>query len=481
MDWDELAKIKKLVDEHERFEKLKSLVSSAGVIDDATRKSLVDRVGVSHAAQYAAGYRIEADERLRQIAGISTTAATYSAMQFATERLAADTKRSQLAVNTNIGAIAASMRIAEEERARQGLINQFADGTVSSWAAAEEVRLRQLVERALGLNSLSATLQATNVAQSYANQIYAAADGRYLLPKLTETERMLEVLHSSQLGVIQDRFITELINVQDAMLAMQTPWLDSTRLVNSIRGFTELQAIGSAFMTAPAFGDEFAEALRADLGDWRDPITNWSQEIGRSADIRHSLYVERGLNTDLTEFPDDAFDESLSIAGIAVESKIIVVGYGQLTSQYSDSDENQALVRTNAAHDGLQRLELQLRKFIDQSLTTIAGSNWPKHRLPNGVYEKWKVRKSNDNGHALDWPLVAYADFTEYVDIICRTDNWKEAFEPVFQRKESVRESFQRMFPIRLAIAHARPICNADALYFYVEVKRMLEAMVPVT
>lgn len=242
-----------------------------------------------------------------------------------------------------------------------------------------------------------------------------------------------------------------------------------------------MQAIGGALAIAPSFGNDFSESLRADLGDWRDPITNWSNEIGQSADARRSLYVERGLNTDLTDFPEDAFDESLALAGITGESPVLVVEYGQLTSLFIDGEENRALVRTNAAHDYLQRLEFQLRKFIDQSLTKVVGANWPKHRLPNGLYDKWQSKKLSDTGQAVDWPLVAYADFTEYVDIICRTDNWKEVFGPVFKRKESVRESFQRMYAIRIAIAHTRPISNADALYLFVEVKRLLEALPPVT
>jgi hypothetical protein len=476
MDWDELTKMKKIVEEQERLQRQAALYSGRTVAD-TLRHSAIGDVGGTYAAQYAASQRIEAEERVRRMADGLTAGATHSALYAASERLEAEARLGQLASGSNVGAIAASMQIAEEARYRQDIGNLLGGGVAASLAAAEEARLRQLVDGALGVNYVTATSQANILAQSYTDQLRATVEGRFLLPGFSETERMLDVMRGSYFGSMQNRYGNQLPGAQEAMLAMQAPWLDSLRAVHSVRGFAELQAIGGALAIAPSFGDDFSESLRADLGDWRDPITNWSHAIGESADARRSLYVERGLNTDLTDFPDEAFDESLAIAGITAESPILVVEYGQLTSLFIDGEEGKALARTNAAHDCLQRLEFQLRKFIDQSLTKIAGANWPKHRLPNGVYDEWKSRKSKDKGQAVDWPLVAYADFTEYVDIICRNDNWKEVFEPVFKRKESVRESFQRMYAIRIAIAHVRPISNADALYFYVEVKRLLEAL----
>jgi hypothetical protein len=373
--------------------------------------------------------------------------------------------------------IVRGLQIADQARRRQDIENLFGGDMAVSLAAAEEARLRQLVDNAIGLNGFTATSQANTLAQLHTDQLRATAHDRFLLLGHSEATRILDVMRGNYFGSVLDRYSNQLPRAQEAMLEMHAPWLDSLRAVESVRGFAELQAIGGALTVVPPFGDDFSELLRADLGDWRDRITNWSDVIGESVAARHSLYVERGLNTDLTDFPEEAFDESLALAGISREQPILVVEYGQLTSLFIDDDENKALARTNVAHDHLQRFEFQLRKFIDRSLTKVVGANWPKQRLPNGVYDKWQFKKSNDQGKAVDWPLIAYADFTEYADIICRSDNWKEAFEPVFKRKESVRESFQRMYAIRLAIAHARPITNADALFLYVEVKRLLDAL----
>lgn len=76
-----------------------------------------------------------------------------------------------------------------------------------------------------------------------------------------------------------------------------------------------------------------------------------------------------------------------------------------------------------------------------------------------------------------DEPLIAYADFTDYIKIIERNDNWKQVFDVVFTRRESVQESFLRFFPIRISVAHARIITLDDELYLKVEMRRINKAI----
>ena len=70
--------------------------------------------------------------------------------------------------------------------------------------------------------------------------------------------------------------------------------------------------------------------------------------------------------------------------------------------------------------------------------------------------------------------LIAYADFTDYEKIICRKDNWKSVFMPIFHRPESVRESLQRLYPIRVATMHSRIITREDQLYLFAETRRLI-------
>lgn len=50
-------------------------------------------------------------------------------------------------------------------------------------------------------------------------------------------------------------------------------------------------------------------------------------------------------------------------------------------------------------------------------------------------------------------------------------------FRPVFGRAEDVRESFQRLFPIRIATMHARLVTLDDELLLRVETRRVLKAI----
>ena len=267
-------------------------------------------------------------------------------------------------------------------------------------------------------------------------------------------------------------------DIVQAMAAMKSPWVDALEVSHSIRGFAEMQTIGYALKTLPSFNSEFTDLLRMDLGDWRDPIT-WPVQVFADPVARTAFYVERGLNTELTDFPEDAFHESLDLAGISHEPPTLVEIYGSPILFTGGSEDEAAFTRTNKAHDWLLRLETQLRQFIDQRMTEVYGPDWAKHRLPSGLYEKWMEKKktAEDRG-GRQWPLIAYADFTEYSLVICRSDNWKEVFAPFFGRPESVRESFQRLQPIRICTMHARPISQDDQLYLYVEAHRLMKALV---
>ena len=119
-----------------------------------------------------------------------------------------------------------------------------------------------------------------------------------------------------------------------------------------------------------------------------------------------------------------------------------------------------------------------MRRFIDERMKAVFGENWIKHRVPGSIRQAWieKRQKARDSGEP-EWPLMAYADFADYVPIITRSDNWREVFEPVFGRAALVQESFQRLYPIRICTMHSRLITQDDELYLYVETKRLLAAI----
>ncbi len=299
---------------------------------------------------------------------------------------------------------------------------------------------------------------------------------RFELPRIAETSKLLETFKTDSLSGVMAQCAEASSSLARAMGRMRTPWLDVQEKMRSIAGFAEIQGIGHALRTMPAFDEGLAASLRAGLGDWRDPIT-WRPEIFTDFTARSDFYVGLGFNPALTDFPLPAFEESLAIAGLRRGTPRIE-NLPDAIAQDDDGGEEEGLERTNEAHNNLQRLERMLRRFINARMTQAFGVEWAKHRLPNGLYDQWreKKRKAEEVG-AEERALIEYADFTDYAAIICRGDNWRELFCGFFVRSESVRESFQRLHPIRLDVAHSRLITQDDELLLHVEFRRLVKVM----
>ena len=259
------------------------------------------------------------------------------------------------------------------------------------------------------------------------------------------------------------------------MKAMHQPWFDSKNPVQSFSGFAELQGIGAALRTLPPFDEGLAERLRIDLGDWQVPL-NFADENLVDPFVRTEFYLARGLDATVTAFPAAAFQEGTAIAGLSAPPPPASLPYSR--EQGAASDDKKGFSRTNVAYNRVLRFETQLRCFIEERMATAVGPQWVKQRVPGPIWQgceekRAKAREANER----EWSLIAYADFTEYVAIIIRKDNWDAVFAPVFKRDTLVRESFQGLFPIRLCTMHARLITHDDELYLLVETKRLLKAM----
>ncbi len=302
----------------------------------------------------------------------------------------------------------------------------------------------------------------------------AAFEARFRLPEMTEIGRLVAEYKTSPVSEALAMHAEQAAKLHRAMESMCTPWLDAHREISSITGFAELQRIGYSLQSMPAFDEKLAASLRINLGDWRDSVT-WRPEIFTDLSARSKFYASLGFNPTLTDFPMPAFEQGLDLAGLIPDPPSVDDRYSNSIPPPSDEDEyDEGLERTNMAYDRLLRFETQLRAFIDEKMTLVFGSDWPKHRLPNGMFDQWqeKKRKAEQAG-AREQPLLAYADFTDYVLVICREDNWRSVFAPSFKRKESVRESLQRLYPIRVDTMHARIITQDDELFLRVETLRL--------
>jgi hypothetical protein len=305
--------------------------------------------------------------------------------------------------------------------------------------------------------------------------VLADFEARFRLPDAMEAARLAGLFDTSLAAKALESF-TGGLSVRAAMESMKTPWFDTANPVISASAFAAIQNMGTAIGNMPTFDTDLSSALRLELGDWREPI-DWPASIFTDLEARSHFYASLGVNVALTDLPARAFRESLAIADLWDAPPPLVGDYDAPEADDKADEDEQGFARTNEAHDRLQRLETQLRRFIDQIMIEECGPEWPKHRMPPQVFETWLDKKRRAQRHTeADLPLIAYADFTDYELVICKRDNWR-LFEKYFDRPESVRESMQRLYPIRVDTMHSRPITQDDELFLMVECKRLLLAM----
>ena len=317
------------------------------------------------------------------------------------------------------------------------------------------------------LDAAKAILKQTTLLQDVRMQ---AAD-LFRIPLASEAAEMLKVLQSGTVAAYAKQ-LTAIDTTQAAALAsMSSPWMRDLAAQRSASALLELHGLGNALRLVQGFEHGLTVALRADFGDWRDTIA-FPEVVFEDPVARTNLYVAQGFNTALTDFPDLAFREGLVRARLDDDTDWDI----QIPEQ--DPEQEADFKRANKCHGHLQRLERGLRKFIDQAMTAQYGADWPKKRLPPKLLEAWEFKKSRAESDGVVLTMfIDVADFSDYVDIICKKDHWREVFQVRFKRTESVRESFQRLHPIRVATMHSRPVTKADELYTLAETMRLLSAI----
>lgn len=134
--------------------------------------------------------------------------------------------------------------------------------------------------------------------------------------------------------------------------------------------------------------------------------------------------------------------------------------------------------RMAESYDLLSDFERDLRDFIHDAMFKVFGMGWEKSRLPSGMYGKWveKRQKAWAAGESSE-QLIDYADFTDYVTIISRNDNWNEVFRSRFGRLQFVQESLYRLQPVRVCTMHSRILSREMWLILQTETMLLSERM----
>ncbi|VIO70450.1 hypothetical protein CI1B_31040 [Bradyrhizobium ivorense] len=264
----------------------------------------------------------------------------------------------------------------------------------------------------------------------------------------------------SQIALLGDNIQRQLESIRAPLIQMQ----DSLR---SLRGFGELSAIGAAVRSIEPFDPSLVGALRRDLGDWRDAEAEPAELIDDPGG-RVALYEERGFNVELTEFPAEGFESALVATGIDL---------GAVNDALAPPPAEMVPAFNVHAYQWLFVFEGELRAFILKRLMEAAGDDW-EARLPSGMRDRWQDKKAKALSEGeCEQPLIHYADFADYVDIILGKANWRDCFKSTFKREEAIREGFNRLRPIRLMTAHMRFMTHEEWLILNLEVRRILRAI----
>jgi hypothetical protein len=299
---------------------------------------------------------------------------------------------------------------------------------------------------------------------------------RFYLPATSAITSLSNQFFSSEISASWRKHIGAPDALQNVLRSMTRPWADAQDSIRSVSSLAELGTLHGALSTRDPFGERISHTWRNLLGDWRDPIAPTPETIDNILS-RSKFYADLGLDEKLTDFPAPAFAEAIELTSIRSKPAILLAIYGPPIADSNNEDQESAFARTNMAHDWLQRFETQLRRFIDEAMSTEFGDDWPKRHLPSNIYENWQDKKLRaEKEGAAARPLIAYADFTDYEMIICRRQNWR-VFANIFHRQESIRESLQRLYLPRISTMHARLLSPEDELLLYAEIKRLARAL----
>lgn len=336
------------------------------------------------------------------------------------------------------------------------------------------------IAKSLSASSLASEALKNHVSLGITSQMAREALKRsatFSLPELSVTKGYLEVFQNQQAEFLKAARVNVLGGgVEEALARMRSPWLDLNNVTGSISGVIGLHTLGKWIVTRPSFDIETTQLVRSALGDWRDFTSPPGVTVHEPED-REDLYRERGLEPTLVGFPAQAFDQLAEHTGLTIESSAVLALFDAEipVAEFTEAEQH----RTNVAFQRLLSFELYLRRFINDAMTSAFGEDWPRHRLPNGIHDGWQEKRSKAESQGGNvCRLIDYADFTHYLLIIQKADNWKTVFMSVFNRKEDVVESLQRLAPLRVDTMHARPlnITNSDLLMLYVETTRIVTA-----
>ena len=249
------------------------------------------------------------------------------------------------------------------------------------------------------------------------------------------------------------------------MEALTSRWWLQDYLSNSLMGFARMSRLSDAVHTPEPYAAPVVELVGEELGS--------GYQIGAedTASKRDEAAVRAGLNPDLIAFPPDAYDGVVEAAGFSF--CITPISPPQIEGSVDHGADFNPTPRQL-----FTALEQHLRHVVEKTLTKEVGRKWIKQRIPKDMRWRWEERREQDRAPGRPvYSAIQYADFMDLRDVICREDNWRDGFQPIFRNRNDLSMSFYRLHPVRRAIGHNRPLGRADVLTLFAEATRIFSAL----
>lgn len=240
------------------------------------------------------------------------------------------------------------------------------------------------------------------------------------------------------------------------------PYLDSFRTdaIGFGHALTETRLkLASQALLATQFGwysDTAREADGVIFGSWRLrpdlPVAFWDQPT-----VRRRMYEDADVDAGLVHA------DTVTAIDIAVESGFAPGVHGEngavillpLRSKIYPIRAPQLDFDANAAVEGI---ELDLRDFIDRTLSGVFGPDWLKARHGR-LWTKVKDNKRQAvRSGEQPVPHIHYLDLGELGELITHDDNWEKVFGSYFFDKTGFNFHIARLLAVRRPVAHYRPV-----------------------
>ena len=249
------------------------------------------------------------------------------------------------------------------------------------------------------------------------------------------------------------------------MATLKTPWVLQDHPDQSIIGFAHLSRLSDAVHTKEPYSEPVGELIADELG------AGVEAEQDDSPTSCDTAAIEAGLKPDIISFPPTAYSAVVFAAGFHFR-------FNPLPTPQAIESADPKAVSDPIYYQVMTELEQRLRSTVEERLKALEGEKWIRRRVPEQVRNRWRERQGEDRqaGQPV-YAVIQYADFMDLADVIGQSDNWRDAFKPIFRVRDDLIMSLRRLHPVRKAIAHSRPLGRVHVLTLVSEATRIFNAL----